>query len=131
MPGGNQQRGRSGTQDVSGAVAFGLAAREAVDGLRGMPQLTALRDRLIAGVRADVEKAFGDSIDSILGNQYVQVAIQAIPVQWNFNYGDGSAPRVSTTPGGPQREFNQQTSENSKATPEGKDSAAAPGRKPR
>ena len=29
------------------------------------------------------------------------------------------------------REFNQQTSENSKATPEGKDSAAAPGRKPR
>jgi hypothetical protein len=39
-----------------------------------------------------------------------QVAIQAIPVQWTFNYGDGSAPRVSTTPGGPQREFNQQTS---------------------
>ncbi len=28
----------------------------------------------------DVEKAFGDSIDSILGNQYVQVAIQAIIV---------------------------------------------------
>jgi hypothetical protein len=38
-----------------------------------------------------------------------QVAIQAIPVQWTFGYGDGSTPRVSTTPGGPQREFNQQT----------------------
>ncbi|MDI3331097.1 MAG: hypothetical protein QJR09_10260 [Micrococcus sp.] len=38
-----------------------------------------------------------------------QVAIQAIPVQWTFDYGDGSAPLVSTTPGGPQREFNQQT----------------------
>jgi hypothetical protein len=38
-----------------------------------------------------------------------QVAIQAIPVQWTFTYGDGSAPLVSTTPGGPQREFNQET----------------------
>lgn len=37
------------------------------------------------------------------------VAIQAIPVQWTFTYGDGSAPLVSTTPGGPQREFNQET----------------------
>jgi hypothetical protein len=38
-----------------------------------------------------------------------QVTIQAIPVQWTFDYGDGSTPLVSTTPGGPQREFNQQT----------------------
>lgn len=38
-----------------------------------------------------------------------QVAIQAIPVQWTFDYGDGTAPLVSSSPGGPQREFNQQT----------------------
>lgn len=37
------------------------------------------------------------------------VAIQATPVQWTFDYGDGSAPLVSNTPGGPQKEFNQET----------------------
>ena len=70
--GGNQQRGRSGTQDVAGAVAFGLAARAAVDELPGMPQLTALRDRLIAGVRAAVPTAVlrGDPVDRLAGNAH-------------------------------------------------------------
>ncbi|QCU77930.1 hypothetical protein E7744_06845 [Citricoccus sp. SGAir0253] len=37
------------------------------------------------------------------------VAIQAIPVQWTWNYGDGSSPRTTSAPGGPQREFNEET----------------------
>ena len=49
--GGSQQRGRSGTQDAAGAVAFGVAAslRSRVDPV--------LRDRLIAGVHAAVPTA--------------------------------------------------------------------------
>jgi cysteine desulfurase len=44
--GGNQQRARSGTQDAAGAAAFGVAAGLPHDTLA----LTAVRDRLIAGV---------------------------------------------------------------------------------
>lgn len=36
------------------------------------------------------------------------VAIQAVPVQWTWNYGDGSSPVALNHPGGPQREFNQE-----------------------
>ena len=36
------------------------------------------------------------------------VAIQAVPVQWTWNYGDGSAAKTLGQPGGPQREFNQE-----------------------
>lgn len=60
--GGNQQRVRSGTQDVAGAVAFAAAAaavnRELTPGSDFYPaQLAALRDRLIAGVREAVPGA--------------------------------------------------------------------------
>ncbi|WP_368496765.1 cysteine desulfurase family protein [Herbiconiux sp. A18JL235] len=64
--GGNQQRVRSGTQDVAGATGFAAAAR-GVPGASGasamggadtfLVGLAALRDRLVAGVRAAVPEA--------------------------------------------------------------------------
>jgi cysteine desulfurase len=64
--GGNQQRARSGTQDAAGAVAFGVAA--------SLPLLddTALRDRLIAGVRTAVPTAVlrGDPVDRLPNNAH-------------------------------------------------------------
>lgn len=57
LHGGTQQRGRSGTQDVAGAVAFAAALR-AVLGPDGAPRpaalarLAQLRDELIGGIRA-------------------------------------------------------------------------------
>jgi cysteine desulfurase len=64
--GGNQQRGRSGTQDVAGAVAFGLAAQHAHD----VSRLRELRDRLIAGIQRAVPTAIlrGDPVDRLPGN---------------------------------------------------------------
>lgn len=56
MHGGTQQRARSGSQDVAGAVAFAAAIDLALDD-RGEPRAEriartrALRDRLVAGVR--------------------------------------------------------------------------------
>lgn len=59
--GGNQQRVRSGTQDAAGASAFAAAAREVTREFAGpgafVTGLTALRDRLVAGVRAAVPEA--------------------------------------------------------------------------
>ncbi len=58
--GGNQQRARSGTMDAAGAHAFGVAAALAAAELAADPaasHLTALRDRLVAGVRAAVPAA--------------------------------------------------------------------------
>ena len=56
--GGNQQRARSGTQDVAGAVAFGLAAsRAAADIESHAARLRELRDRLVAGIRRTVPTA--------------------------------------------------------------------------
>ncbi|UAJ81169.1 cysteine desulfurase [Leifsonia sp. ZF2019] len=56
--GGQQRQVRSGTQDVAAAVAFAVAAR-AVERERvaETARLAALRDRLIAGVRAAVPEA--------------------------------------------------------------------------
>ena len=70
--GGNQQRGRSGTQDVAGAVAFGFAAEQAVAALSSTDALAALRDRLIAGVQAAVPSAIlrGDPVDRLAGNAH-------------------------------------------------------------
>ncbi|NQX36587.1 cysteine desulfurase family protein [Herbiconiux sp. VKM Ac-2851] len=57
--GGSQQRVRSGTQDVAGAVAFAAAATST----RPFPkpsfvaELAALRDRLVAGIRSAVPEA--------------------------------------------------------------------------
>ncbi|WP_286276473.1 cysteine desulfurase family protein [Naasia aerilata] len=57
--GGGQQRGiRSGTQDVAGAVAFGIAATLAAEELAATgAELAELRDRLIAGVLGSVPGA--------------------------------------------------------------------------
>jgi cysteine desulfurase len=49
--GGSQQRGRSGTQDAAGAVAFGVAAS------RPHADIAPLRDRLIAGVTRALPEA--------------------------------------------------------------------------
>ena len=56
LHGGDQQRGRSGTQDAAGAVAFGVAATRAVAELP-LTRIAALRDRLVAGVLDTVEGA--------------------------------------------------------------------------
>jgi len=57
--GGGQQRGlRSGTQDVAGAAAFALAAELAVaERAAEAVRLSALRDRLVAGIRERVPSA--------------------------------------------------------------------------
>jgi len=71
--GGNQQRGRSGTQDAAGAVAFGVAATAAVAELdERSAHLTGLRDRLISGVRATVPSAIlrGHPTDRLPGNAH-------------------------------------------------------------
>lgn len=66
LHGGNQQRGRSGTQDAAGAVAFGAAASVI------HPTDTELRDRLIAGVLAAVPTAQlrGDPTDRLPRNAH-------------------------------------------------------------
>lgn len=56
LHGGDQQRGRSGTQDAAGAVAFGVAATRAVTELP-LTRVAALRDRLVEGVLASVDGA--------------------------------------------------------------------------
>lgn len=56
--GGQQRQVRSGTQDVAAAVAFAVAARAAEEERESEARrLAALRDRLIAGVRAAVPEA--------------------------------------------------------------------------
>jgi cysteine desulfurase len=64
--GGQQRRVRSGTQDAPAAVAFAAAAQHP------FPDLTALRDRLIAGVRAAVPSAVlrGDPVDRLANNAH-------------------------------------------------------------
>ena len=52
LHGGNQQRGRSGTQDAAGASAFGVAAELATRDLAAhAAHLAGLLDRLMAGIR--------------------------------------------------------------------------------
>jgi cysteine desulfurase len=71
--GGNQQRGRSGTQDAAGAVAFGVAASEATAALEvHITALRVLRDRLVSGVHAAVPQAIlrGDPVDRLPGNAH-------------------------------------------------------------
>lgn len=73
--GGGQQRGlRSGTQDVAGAAAFAVAAELAVAELAAETErLTALRDRLAAGIVAGVPGAIllGDPQARLPGNVHV------------------------------------------------------------
>jgi cysteine desulfurase len=71
--GGNQQRGRSGTQDAAGAVAFGIAASNAVADLDTKSRaLEELRDHLIAAVREAVPQAIlrGDPVTRLPGNAH-------------------------------------------------------------
>jgi cysteine desulfurase len=71
LHGGSQQRSRSGTQDVAGAVAFGVAADRAVSGIDDRRAgLSALRDRLIDGIRSAVPSAIlrGDPTGRLPGN---------------------------------------------------------------
>ncbi|REJ04752.1 cysteine desulfurase [Microbacterium bovistercoris] len=75
LHGGAQQRGlRAGTQDVAGAAAFAVAlelaeAERATETVR----LTALRDRLITGIRRAVPQAelLGDPVERLPGNAHV------------------------------------------------------------
>lgn len=73
--GGGQQRGlRSGTQDVAGAAALAVAAELAVAELPSEAErVSALRDRLIAGVQASVpgSTVLGDRADRLPGNAHV------------------------------------------------------------
>ena len=64
--GGSQQRSRSGTQDAAGAAAFGAAAS------LGLHTSTALRDRLVSGVRNAVPTAVlrGDPIHRLPANAH-------------------------------------------------------------
>ncbi|WP_319447025.1 MULTISPECIES: cysteine desulfurase family protein [unclassified Mycobacterium] len=57
LHGGGQERDvRSGTPDVAGAVAMAAAARVAVEGLNdNRARLSALRDRLVDGVRSTID----------------------------------------------------------------------------
>ncbi|MCU1476787.1 MAG: cysteine desulfurase [Subtercola sp.] len=56
--GGGQQRGRSGTQDVAGAVAFAAAAKSAVSTMPSfVAELGGLRDRLVSGIHSAVPTA--------------------------------------------------------------------------
>ena len=75
LHGGAQQRGlRAGTQDVAGAVALATAMelgeqeRDAESA-----RLSALRDRLVAGIRAEVPEAvlLGDPVHRLPGNAHV------------------------------------------------------------
>ena len=73
--GGNQQRARSGTQDVAGAIAFAEALRLATTGLDAFAsRLAGLRDRLVAGIRSAVPEAVlrgpADSSRRLPGNAH-------------------------------------------------------------
>ncbi|WP_460773472.1 cysteine desulfurase family protein [Microbacterium sp. GXF7504] len=74
LHGGAQQRGlRPGTQDVAGAVAFAAAAVATVaERDREAARLTALRERLIAGVLAlPGTRLLGDPVRRLPGNAHV------------------------------------------------------------
>ncbi|HTL42185.1 MAG TPA: cysteine desulfurase family protein [Pseudolysinimonas sp.] len=70
LHGGNQQTQRSGTQDAAGAAAFGVAASVP------HPDLSALRDRLIHGIRDLGLGATlrGDPVDRLPGNAHFTFA---------------------------------------------------------
>lgn len=77
LHGGGQQRGlRAGTQDAAGAAAFAAAAEAALaERASESARLRALRERLIAGVRAAVPDAepLGDPVRRVPGNAHVLV----------------------------------------------------------
>ncbi|GAC1379539.1 MAG: cysteine desulfurase family protein [Marmoricola sp.] len=76
LHGGGQERDvRSGTLDVPGIVGFAVAVEEAVsERARLAERLTALRDRMVAGVLAQVPDAIynGDAVGRLPGNAHVR-----------------------------------------------------------
>jgi cysteine desulfurase len=84
LHGGNQQRGRSGTQDAAGASAFGVAAELATTHLaEHAVQLAALRDRLVRGILGTADRpgipgatlrGDPDSTGRLPGNAHVSFA---------------------------------------------------------
>jgi cysteine desulfurase len=77
--GGGQEKGlRSGTLNVPGIVGLGEAARLAADGIAaGEPaRIAALRDRLLAGLRAQIEgvEVNGSMERRLPGNLHVSIA---------------------------------------------------------
>ncbi|WP_217183800.1 cysteine desulfurase family protein [Streptomyces sp. AC495_CC817] len=75
LHGGAQQRGlRAGTQDVAGAAAFAVAVELAVAEREvEAARLSALRDRLVDGIRSRVPAAvlLGDPVDRLPGNAHL------------------------------------------------------------
>lgn len=75
LRGGAQQRGlRAGTQDVAGAAALAVALELAEHERQGeAARLSALRDRLVAGIVAAVPTAelLGDPTDRLPGNAHI------------------------------------------------------------
>ena len=73
--GGGQQRNlRAGTQDVAGAAAFAAAARAAeAERVAETARLSALRDRLVDGIRSSIPAArlLGDPVERLPGNAHV------------------------------------------------------------
>ena len=73
--GGGQQRGlRAGTQDVAGAAAFAAAATAAeAERDSEFARLSALRDRLVDGIRSRIPAArlLGDPSERLPGNAHV------------------------------------------------------------
>ena len=78
--GGQQRQVRSGTQDVAAAVSFATAARLAeAERKAETAQLSALRDRLIAGVRAAVPEAVLSGPDPVSGERVASNAHFTFP----------------------------------------------------
>lgn len=72
--GGQQRRLRAGTQDVAGAAAFAVAAELAATEREGeAARLTALRERLVRGIRDSIPGAelLGDPVERVPGNAHV------------------------------------------------------------
>lgn len=67
--GGQEMRRRAGTENVSGIMAFGMAARLAADDLLDMPRLARLRDEL----QACLQSIGGDDV-VVLGRDAPRVA---------------------------------------------------------
>ncbi|MGN6162118.1 MAG: cysteine desulfurase family protein [Marmoricola sp.] len=76
LHGGGQERDvRSGTLDVPGIIGFAVAVEEAVAAQpREAERLATLRDRLVAGVVAEIPDAVynGDPTDRLPGNAHLQ-----------------------------------------------------------
>ena len=78
--GGQQRQVRSGTQDVAAAVSFATAARLAeAEREAETARLSALRDRLIVGVRAAVPEAVLSGPDPVSGERVASNAHFTFP----------------------------------------------------